>query len=144
MARFASVIEIAGISYTGCRGLLINGEEFADAIRGSVNWGLESTPHPHSIDTLFKGLPFGVSLGSDDGGNLISKVNLTLNAIKTARATVGYFTFVWVDEQYNINAKLIQDFNQQWYTTGRYSEGVIKGITFRFIVREANAISLSS
>lgn len=144
MPRFATTITIAGISFSGCRGVLINGEEFADSVRGSVNFGNDSTPIDCTIDTLFKGVLFGIDLGSDDGAITIVKLNQTLNAIKAARNSVGYFVFVYVDETINLNLNCIQDFNQQWYSKGEFSEGYIKGIQFRFIVKSANAVSLSS
>lgn len=144
--RFPSLIEIAGISYTGCRAKLLNGEEFADSFRGSVNNGIDSTPHIHGVETLYRGLPFGVIVApDDDSGVEISKVNQTLNAIKTNRATVGFFVFRLDDAQYSISVKAIPDYNQVWYSTGdKYSGEYVSQVTFRFIVREAIAVSLSA
>ena len=145
MARYASKIEIAGVVFTGCKGLLLDGSELADPIKGSVEWAMDSTPHPQTINTQFRGVQFGIAIAPEsDSGIQIAKVNQALNAIKTARGTVGYFVFDYIDEQYNVKVKAIPDYSQQWYKTDKFSEGFVSNVVFRFIVREAIAVSLSS
>ena len=142
MPRFPSVIEIAGIVYTGCRGLLIDGHQFADSVKGSVEWAMDSTPHPQTIDTQFKGVQFGFQLGMDDGAVTIEKVAQTVQAIKDSRASIGHFPFYVVDSQYTIDVDAVPDYTQVWYNTGRYSDGYVKEVVFRFIVMQANEVIL--
>lgn len=136
MARFATTIVIAGITYSGCKGLLLDGQQFADPVKGSVAWAMDSTPHPQSVNTQFKGLQFGVSLGEGQAANLISKVNSTIIAIRSAMNTNEWFPLLWTDEQYTLSLRCIKDFSQQWYSYGPYSEGYLQSVVFRFIVHE--------
>lgn len=142
--RFADLIEIAGVSFTGCRGILLDGFGFADPVKESVDWALDATPVNQLFNTQFRGLQFGVSIGEDNAANLISKVNNTIYAIRNSVQLNGWFTFEWIDKQYNIEARIIKDSSQQWFTYGKYSGDYLESIVFRFIIKEAIAITLST
>ena len=142
--RYADLIEIAGVSFTGCKGLLLDGDGFADPVRGSIDWSIDSTPVEQVLDTQLKGTQFGVALGTDGGANLISEFNNTLYAITRQLREQGWFSFVWQDQQYNIDAKVRKDWSQRWYQYGKYSAGYLESVVFRFVVLEANLITLST
>lgn len=142
MARFATTISIAGVVFSGCRGLIQEGEGFADSVRGSVELSMNSRPDVQTIDTLYKGTFFGLELGSSDGAITIAKCKEVINAIKLARLSTQWFPFLYIDEQYNLNLRVKPDYNQKWYQYGPFSEGYVKGVTFRFVVHEAVAVSL--
>lgn len=142
MARYATMFELAGISFSGCRALLLDGDQFADSEKGSINWAMDGTPHPLTIDTLHKGTQFGCVIGTEDGAAPIAKVHQTINAIKAAKGQ-GFFMFNYVDEQYTLQLKVIRDWTQRWYQYGRFSEGYLPNVTFRLVVREAVVATLS-
>lgn len=137
MARFAEQIEIAGVVFTGCKGLLLDGNQFSDSVRGSIDWANDSTPHVQIVDTQYKGILFGISLGSEDSAGLIETYHQTVAAIKAQRTNPGYSLVEYEDEQYVLELRVKPDYNQIWYSYGPFSEGYLKGVTFRFVVVQA-------
>lgn len=140
MARFASQIVIAGIVWSGCKGLLQDGDVFVDSDKGSTDWALDSTPYNDVFNTAYRGAQFGIELGAEDAGLQITKVNQTLNAIKQGVK----FPVLYTDEQYILNLMCKRDYSQKWYSHGKFSEGYVKGVTFRFVVDTAISVALSS
>ena len=130
MARWATTIEVAGVSLTGCRGLILDGNNFGSSYRGSVDWANDGTPYPQFVNVGVKGIAFGLSLTSTEASDLTA----ILTAIQTSEAARGTFRVHLVDGLYNIDVNAVADYSQQqWLTHGRESEGWIEEVTFRFI-----------
>lgn len=142
--RFADLIIIAGIDYSGCRGLITDGAGFADPVRETVDWSINANPVNQILNTNFIGMQFGITIGADNAGNLITKVNDTLLAIRAQLGTDGTFHFQWEDQQYKIEARCVKDTTQAWYQYGPYSAGYLESIVFRFIIKQNISIKLST
>ena len=129
MPRWASTAEIAGVVFTGCRAEILDGAKFASPIRGSVDWGNDGTPNTQIINIGQKGIPFGVSMLSNE----TSKIKDALDAINYIVGIGGQFRVHIVDELYTIDVYALPDYNQDWFATGRPAEGWVENVVFRFV-----------
>ncbi len=143
MSRFADTVVIAGVEHSGCRALLIDGHELYDDERGNLKWALDSTLHEQTINTARKGAQFGIALGDADATIEIAKLHQTVNAVKSQCQTQSYFTLEWEDSQLEMDLKCVRDWTQQWVAYGKYTEGRIYQVVFRFAVKQAVSIELT-
>jgi hypothetical protein len=129
MGRFASTIEIAGVSFTGCRGFILDGEQFATSVRGSADWAADGTPHVQMVAVGAKGLQFGVQLVQSQNAKLAEM----LEAIEDAQAQGQTFEVRLADGLFDIHVHAYVDFTQGWFQRGQESEGWTANTTVRFI-----------
>lgn len=130
MPRWASTITIAGVDFSGCRGLIQGGSEFDTEWRGSIDWAADGTPHVQIIDVGVKGLPFGIQIPNIEA----SKIASALTAIRAAEATQSTFVVELTDALNTISVLAYPDYSQRpWFTHGPESEGMIADVVFRFI-----------
>lgn len=130
MPRWASKIIIAGIDFTGCRGLIINGAELTDDVGGSVEYAADGTPHIQTVTVGKKGHPFGISMPNIEA----SKISSARTAIKTAEAAQEAVEVWFTDALDDIHVLAYPDYSQRpWFSHGPESEGMIQDVTFKFI-----------
>ena len=133
MARWATTIVIAGVTFTGCRGELIDAEKFLSNYVGSVKWANSGDAISQVVNVGKKGNTFGIRMISAE----ISKLQTMFTNIEAATAALGTFAVNIVDAEYNINVNCIKDFNQKFYTRGKAGEGWAEDVVLRFISRSA-------
>lgn len=129
MARWASRIEVAGVSFTGCRGEIQNGVGFSSPFRGSVEWAASGKPHVQHINTNYKGIQFGLNMVSAQ----TSKIRDVFNAVIVAQAAGSTFVVWLTDELYNIKVNVFTDYSTEWITHGNPAEGFTPDVVMRFI-----------
>jgi hypothetical protein len=130
MARWATTIVIAGVSLTGCRGEIVDASTFASPHQGSVEWAADGTPHPQVIEVGKVGKQFGIQMVSTKTTDLQS----VLEAIRDAEADLDTFVVHIVDELYDINVNVFQDYTQSPFTHGQPASGYTPNVLFRFVV----------
>lgn len=133
-ARFADVLEIAGIEYPECRANLVNHRALFDSIRaGSIYYGGGNVPSVQVSSRAgggVAGIPFGLSLYSAQ----FDQLDDTITAINVAEAAMSPFPFIIQDGRYNLSLLVFKDYNQeQWYTADQYSEEYEETLLFRFV-----------
>lgn len=134
MARWATTIEVAGVSFTGCRGEILDGWQFATPYSGSIDTAADGTPHPQVVNRGVKGLAFGLQLASAQ----IATILEALEAINDAIAAQEAFAVRLADGLFDIDVVAHVDYSQQWFAPGKESEGWVEGVTFRFVSAGVN------
>lgn len=130
MARWATLVDIAGVDYTGCRAEIIDGQAFLSPMVGSVDWANDMTPHVQLINRGVKGIQFGINMLSVES----SKITSTVNNIKTAQSTNTTVRVRITDGLYTIDVNAVPDYSQQeWLTHGPHSEGWYQNVVWRFV-----------
>jgi len=127
--RWASIIEIAGISFSGCRGEIQNGVQFLTPFKGSVEHAASGKPHVQHVNTQYRGLQYGIIMVSVEQ----DKFNDMVAAIRTAQLSGSTFVTRFVDEVYNINVNAYVDYTREWVTHGQPSSGMIPNVALSFI-----------
>ena len=132
MPRWATQAEIAGVSFTGCRVEIIDGEAFASPHRGSVEWANSGLADFQTVNVGVKGNAFGLSMLSNE----IADIQAAVAAINTAIGNGELFQVTVVDEMYSIDVMCSVDWSQQWFKHGRPAEGWVENVVFRFVSKE--------
>ena len=133
MPRWASQIEIAGQSFTGCRAEIVDGESFASPFRGSVEWANSGQADFQTVNVGVKGNAFGLQMLSNE----IIDVKSCLTAINAAINNNELFRVIVVDEMYSIHVMCSVDWNANpWFKHGRPAEGWVENVLFRFVSKE--------
>jgi hypothetical protein len=129
MPRWASLVEIAGVSFTGCRAILLDPHVFSLSLAGSVLPSADGTPHIQTVNVGVRGKAYGIQMAHADADKIIE----ALAAINTALSTGLTFPVHLVDALHDINVQSYPDFNQPFPTYGPESEGIIENVIFRFV-----------
>lgn len=136
MARWATLVEIAGNSFTGCRAIIIDGHQFNSAYVGSVDYANDASAKAQTVYRGVKGIKFGISMLSAE----ITKVQDTLADIQTAQAANSNFIVKITEGLYTINVYAIPDYEQApWFTYDKHSEGWLENALWRFVVQGPHA-----
>lgn len=131
MARWATLCEIAGVSFTGCRAEVVDGEEFHSPRAGSVDRGNDGTPHIQVVDRGVKGIQFGIVLMTAEA----TKITSVLSAYQITEGLGSTFPVKINDGIYNINVNVFRDYtNPKFPELGRHSEGWYENVLWRFVV----------
>ena len=125
MARWATFCEIAGVSFTGCRVEILDGDPFLDTHAGSVEWGNDGTPHVQTLDRGVRGIQFGLRMLTAEA----SKIQAVCAAIQGAPT----FTVYIDDGMYSVAVNGVKDWSQKWLTHGPHSEGWYDDVVWRFV-----------
>lgn len=129
MARWATLCEIAGVVYTGCRVELIDAGPFKSQNAGSVDWANDAKPHVQTINRGVKGIQFGLRMVSAEG----TKLSTLFAAIVTAESTQSGVRLKTTDGIFTIDVYAVPDYSVDWFTFGKHSEGWYEDVTLRFI-----------
>ena len=129
MARWATLIEVAGNSFTGCRGEIVDGQGFLSAYAGSVDWANDAKPHTQVFNRGVKGIPFGIQMVSSEQTLLLA----TIDDVRTAQAANATFRVKLNDSIYTIDVQAVPDYSAGWITHGKHSEGWVENVLMRFI-----------
>lgn len=135
MSRFATLVEIAGVSFTGCRAHIIDPEDFFSPYAGSVDWGNSGNPLAQTVNRGVKGIPFGIQFDTAEE----SKLLLVKAAILTAEGTNSTFVVKITEGLYTVNVNAIRDYNQKFISYDRFSEGYYENTICRFIAKSSGA-----
>lgn len=129
MARWATLVEIAGISFTGCRAEVLDGEPFLSQYVGSSQIANSFVPNVQVVNRGVKGIDFGIQMASNE----TTKIQQALTAIQTSQSLKQTFVVKIIDGIYNINVNVVPDYNQFPYLKmGQHSEGWYENIIWRF------------
>jgi hypothetical protein len=131
MARWATLVEIAGVSLTGCRAEILNGEGFHSAYVGSNEFANDGDVHTQVVNRGTKGILFGIKFVSTQSSDLAD----ILSAIQTAQAARVTFNVKINDGLYSVDHACNPDYSQQWLAHGEHSEGWYQDVTFRFVTK---------
>lgn len=129
MARWATLVEIAGVSFTGCRAELVDGNQFASDYRGSVAWANNGTADTQIVNVGKRGTPFGISMLSNE----VDAIQEALDAINVAIAARTTFEVLITDELYTVAVDAEVDWSTQWFSHGQPAEGWVSNVIFRFV-----------
>jgi hypothetical protein len=131
MARWATLCEIAGVSFTGCRAEIVDPEGFNNIYAGSVDWGNKSGTNVQVVNRGVKGVLWGIKMQTASSTNLSN----TLAAIATALATSNhYFRVKHTEGIYTLDLNCVPDYTQgdKWFTHDKQSEGWYENVLWRF------------
>ena len=129
MARWATLVEIAGVSFTGCRAEVLDGEPFLSQYVGSSQLANSFVPNVQVVNRGVKGIDFGIQMASNE----TTKIQQALTAIQTSQGLNQTFVVKIIDGIYNINVNAVPDYNQFPYLKmGKHSEGWYEDIIWRF------------
>lgn len=135
MARWATLAEIAGNSFTGCRVLLLDPHAFNSIYVGSIDWGNDSTPSSQVVNRGVKGIQFGASMVSAEESVILA----TLADIQSAQASNISFDVHITEGLYDVNVNAIPDYSvPAWFTYEKHSEGWYENCVWRFVAQSAN------
>lgn len=134
MARWATVCEVAGISFTGCRVELVNAEAFKNVLAGSVDFANDGTPHVQVLNRGVKGIQFGLKFVSTPQTDLTA----LFAAIDVAQGSNNSFTVEVADGLFDIDIQAVPDYTVEWFTYEKHSEGWYENVVLRFISIEEN------
>lgn len=129
MPRWATLVEIAGVSFTGCRAVIVDGQPFNTSYRGSGLPSADGTPYMQRISVGVKNVAFGINFVRADA----DKLSDVLTAIQAAEAAGNPFVVAYTDALYTLDLLVWPDYNQRWYSHGPESEDMIDDVTFRFL-----------
>lgn len=129
MARWATLCELAGVVYTGCRVELVDAGAFKSQNVGSVDWANDGTPVVQTVNRGVKGIQFGLKMVSAEG----TKLQDLFNAIVTAEGTESAVVVKVTDGIFTVNVNAVPDYSQDWFTFEKHSEGWYENVTLRFI-----------
>lgn len=135
MSRWATTVEIAGVTLTGCRWKIIDAEKFHSDFVGSATWANSGKANAQIVNVGVKGNPFGLALDGE-AAMLISDFHSVTGAIRTAESTLLTFEVKAIDDIFpdEIWVDCIKDYTvEKWVTHGNISEGWVEGVIFRFI-----------
>lgn len=136
MARWATLAEIAGISYTGCRVKVIEGEGLFMPIVGTNDFGNDGTVDSQLVNRGVKGIPFGINMLSAEE----SKLTDTIDAINDALGDNLSFVVEMADGIYVVNLNCQPDWSKgKWMTHGEFSEGWYDNVTWWFMSQSQGA-----
>ena len=135
MPRWASVIAVAGVTFTGCRGIILDGEVFSSTYAGSVTWANSAKANAQIVNKGVKGNRFGLQMDSAESSKLVTM----LAAMQTAESGAGTFLVNLVDEFVTINHYCLKDYSlgDKWFQKGQTSEGWTENVILRFISKVA-------
>jgi hypothetical protein len=120
MPRWASLVEIAGVSLTGCRVEIQNPFRFKTNFVGSTVPGNDGSGDSQIMNVGRKRIDFGLNVFSKE----ITVVDNVLTAIETVQVTDGLFRVKYIDEMYNLDIKCTRDYNQEeWFRQARRRMG---------------------
>lgn len=129
MARWATKVIIAGVDFSGCRAELVDGQGFHSDFAGSSDHANDNTVHTQVVNRGKKGIHFGVQFLSTQEDDLEDM----LIAIQVAQSTNTTFVVEVEEGFYDVNVNAVPDYDQQWFTHGKHSEGWYENVTLRFI-----------
>lgn len=129
MPIWCSEIEVAGTVFTGCRGEILDQQEFASPYRGSVEWTNAGKANSQTMNTSHKGTQFGLQMVSSE----ITKFNSMMTAIRAAQAANSTFEVHLVNELYEIRVNATVDYTQRWLQHGQPHSGYVADVILRFI-----------
>lgn len=137
MSRWATFVEIAGISFTGCRATVVDGSGFLSIYGGSVDWANDNTAHQQVFNRGVKGIAFGIQMLSTE----ISALQDVFDAVETAEAANTTITVKITEGLYDINVLAVPDYSvsPSWVSSGPHSEGWIQDVLMRFISKAAGS-----
>ena len=133
MGRFASTVVIAGVTFSGCRVILLDAEKFLSAYVGSVAWANSGKANAQIVNVGVKGNAFGLQMDTAEVSKLLTLADNT----ETAESTLGTFGVQVVDDMYSFNVNCIKDYTQKWITHGLVSEGWAESVIIRVISQSA-------
>lgn len=137
MARWATVVEIAGVIFSGCRAEMLDGKGLMSNYSGSVDWGNDYSPSVQTFNRGKKGVPFGIQFVSME----IEDLQDMVDAIKTAQAAGNSFRVKITDGIFSgtnaLDLNATPDYNVDWLQTGSHSEGWVTNVILRFISQGA-------
>jgi hypothetical protein len=129
MPRFNTTTIIAGVDFSACRAVIVDGPLFASNYRGSNAIAADGTPHPQRVNKGVKGNKFGCQMDKADKTLILA----ALAAIQAAEAAGTTFRVQMQDALYNIDVLVYPDYDVQPFTHGPESEDIIEALVFRFI-----------
>ena len=133
MAKWCSLIEVAGVSFTGCRGQIMDAANFMSPFRGSVEWTNDGGVNAQQVNTNYKGVQFGLAMSSVE----ITKMNLLKAAALAAQMARTTFEVWLVDELHNIRCNAILDSSQaRPISHGDPLGGYVEEVVIRFICKQ--------
>lgn len=137
MARWATLIEIAGNSLTGCRAKVVDGQGFFSIYAGSVDWANDGKAHVQVFNRGIKGIPFGIKFVSTQASDL----SAIISDVQTAQAASLNFRVKVTDGLYVIDVMAVPDYSASpsWVTYENESEGWLEGVLMRFISEAVGA-----
>lgn len=132
MSRFATVCEIAGVVFTGCRANVVEAVGTLSNYGGSMDYGNDHEPHAQVFNRGKKGVPFGIKFASLEQ----SKIEQVRAAIEAAMAANTTFVVEINDSIYSINANCIRAFDREWIEhPPEHSESWMKDTTIWFTIK---------
>jgi hypothetical protein len=130
MPRWASKIIIAGVDFSGCRGLIAGGSEFDSSIEGSIDWAASGAVYVQSFEVGEVGQPFGVEMTVGIEASKIAEARAAIQAAQSA----GQPFEVWLtDALRDIHVFAYPDYRGAWFTSGPESEGRVDNVSYKFI-----------
>jgi hypothetical protein len=129
MARWATKIEIADEVFTGCRGEILDAQQFLSNRAGSLDWANDGTAHVQTIVRGTRGIQFGLKMQSA----LSTKVLNMFANIQTTQTSGTTFRVEIIDGLYNVEVDAVPDYTQDWFTHDGHSEGWVENLVLRFI-----------
>ena len=129
MARWATLCEIGGVEFTGCRVEIVDAGGFRSQYAGSVDWANDGTPHIQAVNRGVKGIQFGLRMASAEG----SKLESVFSAIATGEGTQVGIVVTVTDGIFDIDVTAVADYSVDWFTFAKHSEGWYEDVTLRFI-----------
>jgi hypothetical protein len=130
MARWATLCEIAGVSFTGCRAEIVDPEGFNSVYAGSIDWGNKGGTNVQVVNRGVKGVLFGIKMESAESTQLAN----TLFAISSALSGGNAFRVQHTEGLYTLDLDCEPDYTQgdKWFSHGKQSEGWYENVLFRF------------
>lgn len=130
MPRWATQMIIAGVDFSNCRTLILDGGRFASDYKGSMVLAADGTPHIQRVLTGTKGLLFGASVLFANANDLLD----LKDAIMAAEAAHAPFRVQAEDALVTIDENCWPDYNtDQWFSYGPESEGIVENFVLRLI-----------
>lgn len=131
MGRWNIQTIIAGVDFSLCRAVIVDGANFATLYAGSVARSAFGIPHVQRVRRDVKGLPVGVHMERAEA----ETINTMRAAVQVKEAAAQAFRLQLQDALYTLDVWAVPDYSQQtWITHGEESEGIIENVTMRFIV----------
>ena len=130
MARWATFCEIGGESFSGCRVEIIDAGPFKTVNSGSVDWANSGRPVIQTVNRGVKGIRFGLKMVSAHEDKLTN----VFDAIEAGEATQVGIVVTVTDGLFDIDVVAVADYSvEEWFTSGKHSEGYYEDVTLRFI-----------
>lgn len=130
MPRWATQMIIAGVDFSNCRTVILDGGRFASDYKGSMVIAADGTPHVQRVMTGTKGILFGASVLFANAADLTA-LKYAIMAAETAQTP---FRVQAEDALVAIDEDCWPDYNtDQWYAYGPESEGIVENFVLRLI-----------